>query len=119
MTAGSGATLIKINRGNAERRKSWDATLVADSPKTERETDRMKEIERETEMTSNMGSLDRMLRLLLGLALLVSPLLNIPAIWSDGTWAYASMAIGLILTGTALFNFCPLYKLLGISTCRL
>ncbi len=70
-------------------------------------------------MTANLGSVDRVLRLLIGLALLASPLLNIPAIWSDGTWAYASMAVGLVLTGTALFNFCPIYKVLGISTCRL
>ena len=70
-------------------------------------------------MIANLGSLDRILRLVIGLALLVSPLLNIPAIWTDGSWAYVSMAVGLVLTGTALFNFCPIYKLFGISTCRL
>lgn len=70
-------------------------------------------------MTANLGTWDRILRLIVGLALLFSPLLNIPAIWSDGSWAYVSMAIGLILTATALFNFCPVYRIFGISTCKL
>ena len=70
-------------------------------------------------MTANIGSVDRVLRLIIGLVLLFSPLLNIPAIWSSETWAYLSMAVGLILAGTALFKFCPVYQLLGISTCKL
>ena len=70
-------------------------------------------------MTANLGRVDRVLRLLIGLALLVGPLLNTPPIWSDGAWAYVSMAVGLVLAATALFRFCPIYKVFGISTCRL
>jgi len=70
-------------------------------------------------MTANLGRTDRVLRLLIGLVLLVAPLLNTPPIWSEGTWAYVSMAVGLVLTATALFSFCPIYKVFGISTCRL
>lgn len=70
-------------------------------------------------MTANLGTFDRILRLIVGLALLFSPLLNVPAIWSSGNWASVSMAIGLILTATALFNFCPIYRIFGISTCKL
>ncbi|WP_370402480.1 YgaP family membrane protein [Sulfitobacter sp. JB4-11] len=69
-------------------------------------------------MTANLGNFDRVVRAMLGLILLVAPLLNKPAIWSNGTFAFASMAIGIILLGTSLFRFCPLYRLIGISTCR-
>lgn len=70
-------------------------------------------------MTANLGSPDRLIRVILGLALIVLPLLNMPAIWSSAAFAYASMAVGLILVLTALVRFCPLYRLFGISTCKL
>lgn len=60
-------------------------------------------------MNSNLHSIDRLLRLLLGLALVVLSLLGVIGVWG---WA------GLILVATALINFCPLYRLLGISTRR-
>lgn len=70
-------------------------------------------------MTANLGNIDRLMRLVLGIALFAAPLLNIPAIWSNGLFAYASMAVGLVLAITALARFCPLYRLLGVSTCKL
>ncbi len=60
-------------------------------------------------MNSNLHSIDRLLRLLLGLALVVLSLLGVIGVWG---W------VGLILVATALINFCPLYRLLGISTRR-
>ena len=70
-------------------------------------------------MTANIGTIDRLLRAVLGLVLIFFPLLNMPAIWSSGLLAYASMAVGLVLVLTALVRFCPLYRVLGLSTCRL
>lgn len=70
-------------------------------------------------MTANLGSPDRLIRAILGIALIILPLLNIPAIWSSAALAFGSMAVGLILILTALFRFCPLYRLVGISTCKL
>ena len=70
-------------------------------------------------MTANLGSPDRLIRAILGLALMVLPLLNMPAIWSSAALAYGSMAVGLILVVTALIRFCPLYRLVGISTCKI
>ena len=66
-------------------------------------------------MNANVGPIDRIVRLALGAALLLSPLLNMPQFWSSQTLAFASMAIGLILIGTGLFGFCPLYRVLGIG----
>ncbi len=70
-------------------------------------------------MSANVGNTDRILRAILGLVLFFAPLLNMPAIWSSAALAYGSMAIGIVLIATALFRFCPLYRLLGMSTCRL
>lgn len=70
-------------------------------------------------MSANVGNADRLFRLVVGIVLLLSPLLNMPAIWSSGGFAYASMAVGVILIATSLFRFCPLYRLIGVSTCKL
>ncbi len=70
---------------------------------------------------TNVGSLDRMLRIVLGAVLLVapflSPLAGFFAAW--GVWKFAVAAVGVVLIGTALFRFCPAYRLLGIRTCPL
>lgn len=47
-------------------------------------------------------------RILLGLVLIAWAATGGPV------WAWA----GAVLLATALFNFCPLYRLLGINTCR-
>lgn len=70
-------------------------------------------------MNANLGNPDRLIRVLLGLALFFMPLLNIPAIWSTALLAYGSMAVGLVLVLTAVFRFCPLYRLVGLSTCKI
>lgn len=70
-------------------------------------------------MTANLGTADRLLRAIVGLALILSPLANVPAIWSSGTFAFASMAVGAVLIATSLIRFCPLYRIVGISTCKI
>ncbi|MGB5864592.1 MAG: DUF2892 domain-containing protein [Sulfitobacter sp.] len=70
-------------------------------------------------MTANIGGTDRILRVLLGLTLVLAPLLNMPAIWSSAPFAYGSMAVGLVIAGTAALRFCPLYRIIGLSTCKL
>ncbi len=61
-------------------------------------------------MTPNENSTDRAIRFVLGVVLLalvfVGP--KTPLGW-----------LGLIPLGTAAMGFCPLYRLLGISTCRI
>ena len=55
----------------------------------------------------NIGRLDRILRALIGLGLIVAAYLT----------PYGWLAIiGAIAAGTALISFCPLYKALGINT---
>ncbi|SDZ40388.1 Protein of unknown function [Jannaschia faecimaris] len=67
-------------------------------------------------MTPNVGTVDRVVRLVVGLVLILAPLLNIPAIWSSGVLAYGSIIVGLVLVATGLLRMCPLYRLLGMNT---
>lgn len=68
---------------------------------------------------SNVGNLDRALRLIVGVLLLaaafVPPMSDWVAGW--GGWKYGLTAWGAIMIGTAVFRFCPAYALLGIRTC--
>ena len=63
-------------------------------------------------MKSNLGSIDRLVRILAAVAIAVLYFTN--AI--SGTTAVILIVIGLVLLLTALINFCPLYYLLGIRT---
>jgi amino acid transporter len=67
-------------------------------------------------MTANVGTWDRLIRIILGVALIVAPLINFMGMGSTSALAYTLMAIGVILVLTAAFSFCPLYRLLGLST---
>jgi hypothetical protein len=62
----------------------------------------------ESTMKSNVGGLDRILRIVLGLALIGLTLSG-----TIGPWGW----IGIVPLATALLNFCPLYAVLGFSTC--
>lgn len=65
---------------------------------------------------TNIGSLDRTLRFVLGIALVVAAFL--PQVAAQlGDWRYALAAVGTVLIGTAAFQICPAYMLLGIRTC--
>lgn len=60
-------------------------------------------------MKANVGTIDRVIRIILGLALL--SLLFI----LDGGIKYIGL-VGLVLLLTALIKFCPLYTIFGINT---
>ena len=64
-------------------------------------------------MTKNVGGIDRILRLVVGIALLAWGFAP-AATGGDINWLGA---IGIVPLFTALINWCPLYPLLGISTC--
>lgn len=59
-------------------------------------------------MTTNIGGLDRVLRIVAGVVLLV-----LGAVGPLGWWGL----VGLVPLGTALIGFCPVYPILGINTC--
>lgn len=61
-------------------------------------------------MQANLHQVDRIIRIVIGIALIVLPLFAV-----IGWWGYA---VGAILLATGLINFCPIYRLLGINTCK-
>ena len=69
-------------------------------------------------MTKNVGSTDKILRLIVGAVLVILPLFTGMTVFESPAMTIASLLVGAVLIGTALFNFCPLYRLLGIRTCK-
>ncbi|MGB2065494.1 MULTISPECIES: DUF2892 domain-containing protein [Marinomonas] len=61
-------------------------------------------------MKANVGGLDKILRIVVGVLLIALALTGV-----IGAWGY----IGVIPLATGVFNFCALYTLLGINTCKL
>lgn len=61
-------------------------------------------------MKSNVGGIDKALRILVGILLIILALAG-----TIGAWGW----IGVVPLATGLFNFCPAYKLVGINTCKL
>ncbi|SNR38187.1 YgaP family membrane protein [Lutibacter flavus] len=66
-------------------------------------------------MKKNMGNSDKLIRLLI--AVVIAALYYTKVI--DGTVAIVLMAVGIILLLTSLLNFCPLYKIFGLNTCKI
>lgn len=60
---------------------------------------------------TNEGTVDRVLRVVVGLALLVAFFM-----FPDAGWRWFAL-IGLVPLITGIVGTCPLYRLLGISTC--
>ncbi|CAO1664243.1 DUF2892 domain-containing protein [Halomonas sp. HAL1] len=61
-------------------------------------------------MSRNVGGIDKILRILIGIALIVLALTGTIGVWG---W------VGVLPLATGLFNFCPAYKLIGINTCKI
>lgn len=69
-------------------------------------------------MTTNMGSADRLIRLIAGVVLIAAPLLGGMALFGV-TWInYAAIAVGIVMLGTSAMRFCPLYTIFNIRTCK-
>ena len=59
-------------------------------------------------MKANVGGVDKVVRIVVGVALIAWAATGGPV------WAW----IGVVPLLTGVFNFCPLYALLGMSTCK-
>lgn len=60
-------------------------------------------------MTKNVGTIDRALRIIVGILLIALTLTGTIGIWG---W------IGVIPLATALIGWCPAYSIFGIKTCK-
>jgi hypothetical protein len=59
-------------------------------------------------MKSNVGGIDKLLRITAGIGLIGATAAGFLPVWGY---------IGVVPLATGLFNFCPLYPLMGINTC--
>ena len=60
-------------------------------------------------MTQNMGSVDRGIRIVVGLVLIALVFVGPQTMWG---W------IGIIPLATALIGWCPAYSIIGVNTCK-
>lgn len=66
-------------------------------------------------MKKNMGNADKGIRTVIAVGIALLYYFNI----IEGTLAYILMAVAIIFLITSLVNFCPMYRLFGINTCKL
>ncbi len=60
-------------------------------------------------MKTNVGGIDRILRIVVGLGLIAATLYGAIGIWG---W------LGVVPLATGVFGFCPAYLPFGFSSCR-
>jgi len=65
-------------------------------------------------MKKNMGTSDKAVRIIIAVAIAVLYYTNV----ISGSLAIVLMAVGIIFLLTSLLNFCPLYTVFGINTCK-
>lgn len=65
-------------------------------------------------MKKNMGTTDKVIRVLVALIAAVLIFTGI----LKGTWAIVAAVVAGVFLLTSLVSFCPLYTLLGINTCK-
>jgi Inner membrane protein YgaP-like, transmembrane domain len=63
-------------------------------------------------MKKNMGTVDRVIRILIAVAILILKLTNV----ISGTFGVVLLVLAGILVLTSLVGICPLYVPLGLST---
>lgn len=63
-------------------------------------------------MKQNVGGMDRILRLVIGVVLLALAYMG-----NFGAYAWIGYLAGAVLAGTAAIGWCPPYALFGWSTC--
>lgn len=70
-------------------------------------------------MESNVGAIDRLIRVVFGLILLAVPFSNfLGSDWIGQLMAGVAIIIGLTVVVSGLLAKCFIYKALGINTCK-
>lgn len=67
-------------------------------------------------MTINVGTIDRIARAVLGVALLYLAFAS--GVLDGGIWQWIAAAAGVVMLAVAAIRFCPVYTLIGVKTCR-
>lgn len=65
-------------------------------------------------MKRNMGSADRIIRIIVAIGLAALYITNT----LTGTWGIVALIVAIIFLATSLINFCPIYRIFGLKTCK-
>lgn len=65
---------------------------------------------------ANVGSIDRVVRLIAGGALIALPFITQMSLWENPAFRFGLPIVGAVLLITALVSSCPIYQLTGLST---
>ncbi|MFT4782642.1 MAG: hypothetical protein ACI9IV_000371 [Paracoccaceae bacterium] len=69
-------------------------------------------------MTANVGTIDRVLRAILGILLIALPFVSDLLVVQGPIGASVSVIVGLVMLATSAMRFCPLYRIMGVRTCK-
>ena len=66
-------------------------------------------------MKKNMGSLDKSIRTIIAAIIALLYFTNV----INGTIALVLLVVAIVFALTSLINFCPLYKVIGVTSCKM
>lgn len=69
-------------------------------------------------MKINIGTPDRLARLIIGVLLVIAPFITGWPLFESPAWVWGFVIVGLVLALTGLVRFCPAYALFNLSTAR-
>ena len=85
-------------------------------PRTPITMDTLTAIKEKMNMIKNIGETDQLLRIGAGLLILMLALFTKVPLFEGTLLMNAGLVIGVVLIGTALIKFCPLYCVLNMRT---
>ncbi|MFV0408851.1 MAG: DUF2892 domain-containing protein [Paracoccus sp. (in: a-proteobacteria)] len=68
-------------------------------------------------MTPNVGTVDRIIRALIGIVLLYLAFFSGVPFFAAGIGKFLAILVGIVMLVAAVVRVCPLYSIFGISTC--
>jgi hypothetical protein len=69
-------------------------------------------------MTTNVGTIDRILRAALGAVLLYLAFFSGLPLLATPLFKFGAAAIGVVMLATSTLKMCPIYAILGLKTCK-
>lgn len=69
-------------------------------------------------MKTNLGMIDRVARVIIGVILIVAPFVSGMALFENGVATAVSVIAGVVMLATSAMKFCPIYGILGWRTGR-
>lgn len=69
-------------------------------------------------MTFNVGTPDRIIRVILGVLLIAAPIITGWTLFTNPVLTWGVVLVGLVLIVTGAVRFCPAYRILNLDTSK-